>query len=179
MSSDPAEAERLRELYASRVGSELDEADGGEGSHRASWSGDALARIVFVKGAVSASDLEAGRAFAGADGDAARRAAAALGLDSTGVLFICSRRAGEDGSAIERLAVQLEAADPAFVIATDVPAAVDVAAALGTGALTPGVPIDVNGRRIVAVDGLEQSLGDERRKRTVWRQMRSVTADGR
>lgn len=173
---DAAEVERLRALYGARVRLELDLTEDREPAARVRWSGDPLARVVFVKGVPSAADVEAGRAFAGADGDAARKAAAALGLDAGGVLFTCSRPAGDERSSAARLVAQIEAADPDVVIAADAAAAEDVATALGAGRLVAGVPISALGRSVVAVDGFEESLGDEDRKRLIWSQMRSVAA---
>lgn len=172
-----AEAARLRALYEAKAVAELDEADPSPASSSVRWSGSPLARTAFVKGSPSPDERAGGTAFSGGDGRAAEKAAAALGLDG-GLFFTCSRPdpAMDPRQRAERLATQLEAVDPATVIATDAEAAEDLAAAFGLADLPFGQPARSLGRTLLAVDGLEASLGDEARKRRVWAQMRTLSA---
>ncbi|HET6497815.1 MAG TPA: hypothetical protein VFH17_02000, partial [Coriobacteriia bacterium] len=59
------------------------------------------------------------------------------------------------------------------IVALDAVAAEDVAAAFELDALPFGRRVHAGGRQFVAVEGLEASLGDERAKLRVWRQLQS------
>lgn len=172
--ADPVETARLRALYEAKARAELDAA----GPAAVRWSGDPLARVVFVKGVPSEADTAAGLAFAGADGDAARKAAAALGIAGGGLLFLCSRPGPnlDASQRAERLGLQIEAADPAIVVAADAEAADDLAVAFGLSGLPAGEPARCLGRTLGALDGLEASLSDEDLKRRVWAQLRALAA---
>lgn len=166
----------LESEYFAKVLAELAEADeviGGEPPVRS--SGDAGARIMLVKGEPGPSDLEAGEVLAGADGEAARSALTALGLEALGYFATCSRQRGQDPAALTtRLRLQLEAVDPSLVVALDRVAAEDIASAAGMDAPPSGVLSRHLGRQYLVLDGLEDSLGDEARKRRIWGQMQSL-----
>lgn len=176
VSDRSTQAARLRALYAARSRAELDAAEEVAGGPAVRWSGDPLARTMFVKGAPGLADTEAGAAFAGPDGEAASRAMAALGRDGEGILFTCSRPPVSlpESDRYARLAAQIEAADPEVVVAADPDAAADVACSLGIATLVPGQPAVAGGRVFLALSGLEDSLGDEGRKRVVWGQLKSL-----
>lgn len=173
-----AEAARLRRTFEVKAVAELEDAGPTPAGSAVRWSGDPVARTAFVKGTPSAADREAGAAFAGGDGEAAAKAAAALALDGAGLFFTCSRPdpALSPEQRADRLGLQIEAVDPATVIATDADAAQDLAAAFGLQELVFGSPVRRSGRTLLAVDGLEASLSDETRKRRVWTQMRGLAA---
>jgi hypothetical protein len=79
---------------------------------------------------------------------------------------------------VRRVALYLEACDPAVVIALDREAGDDLAEAVGLPALRFGEPEHVRGRVLLAVDGLEASLADAARKKRVWAQLRSLRQPG-
>lgn len=177
---DPVEVARLRGLDEDRARAELDAADLEPDRVSVRWSGEPLARTLFVKGVPSSADGSAGSAMAGPDGEAARKVAAALGIDREGVAFTCSRPDGaaDAGRRAERLGLQIEALDPAVVIATDGEAAADVTTAMRTDALAFGTPVRKDGRVYLAVDGFEACLDDESHKRRVWAQLRPLGVAG-
>ncbi|MDY0340872.1 MAG: hypothetical protein RBS17_06640 [Coriobacteriia bacterium] len=140
--------------------------------------GDELAEVLLVKGEPGPGDLAGGRALAGLDGVAAGKALDALGLPAERFGF-CTRvlGVGADEGAL-RIRMLVEAVDPAVVIALDPCAAHDLAEALGIDPLVAGVVRAWRGRRLLAVDDLEESLADEGLKRQVWRQLKALaTAD--
>lgn len=163
----------LRALYARKAAAELEAAEVPGGAVR--WSGDPLAEVALVKGRPGEADVETGRVLAGPDGEAARKALSALGLDEAW-FAACSRPDGAapDEAGLRELSASIEAVDPRVVIALDADAAEDLAAAAGLPRLRFGVPVERDGRTYLAVAGLEASLGDEVRKRRVWRQFRSL-----
>lgn len=170
-------AEALRALYAEKAAAELDAADAlAPGSDRVAWGGELLATVALVKGLPGPAEASGGAALSGADGEAADKALIALGFDPARAFRTLSRP--EPGMEIERradrLRLQLEAADPEIVIALDSAAAEDLSVALGVGPLPFGQEVVANGRRLVAVDGLEASLTDEKRKAAVWRQFQAA-----
>ncbi|MBN2405620.1 MAG: hypothetical protein JXE06_08570 [Coriobacteriia bacterium] len=134
--------------------------------------GSAPAEVVLLKGEAGAADLSAGRVLAGEDAEAAHKALSALGWDAS-VFAICSRQ--PDGAlSPDSIKLMVEAVDPDLVVALDDVAAVDLAEAFGLNGLGFGKPERVAGRVILAVDGLEASLSDEKRKRRVWSQLKSI-----
>ena len=144
------------------------------GSGRIRSVGDTLAEIVLVKGLPGPEDRSAERALAGADGDAADKALDALGLPPER-FAVCSRPSRSSaGVRAERLALIIEAVDPSIVVALDPQASSDVALAFGVNAITSGEPLRLRGRTVLALDGLEASLADERLKRRVWRQLQAL-----
>lgn len=183
MVRDTAGLAALRDLYAAKATAELDAADEVLPAIPVKRTGDDLGRVLLVKGEPGSGDLAAGAALAGADGEAARAALTALGVPVDSLLAVVSRPAGSAtplDAAHRRLARYLEAADPALAIALDALAADDLAAAAGVPALPFGEAVECRGRVLLAVDGLEASLSDEKRKRRVWRQFRALeTHEGR
>ena len=170
--------EKLRALYESKARAELAAADGlVPGSDGVPWRGELLASVALVKGLPGPAEASGQPALAGADGDAADKALVALGVDPVAVFRTLSRPVPEADPTRcgARLRLQLEAVDPSLVIALDRVAADDLRQALGLTELPFGVQVDIAGRRVVAVDGLEESLGDAARKRRVWRQLQAVT----
>lgn len=174
-------AEQVRALFEARARAELAAADAlAPGSDAVEWAGALLAEVVVVKGLAGPAEATGGAALSGPDGEAARKALRALGYADAGLFFTLSRP--EPGIPAERrgdrLRMQIEAVDPALVLALDREAAEDLAEALGIAQPEFGQPVRVLGRRIVAVDGLEASLADPARKKRVWRQLQAAKAEG-
>jgi hypothetical protein len=148
------------------------------GAIASAWSGDPMAAVALVKGVPGPAELSGGDVLSGPDGDAVAKALAALGYSGT-VFATLSRsdvaRAAEGVSA--RLREQIEAVEPDLVIALDGAAAEDLSAAFGCAHLKPGKPVRVVGRTLLALSGMEASLGDERRKAAVWAEFRSLLSD--
>jgi hypothetical protein len=177
------EGDHIAQIYTAKARAELARADAFlPGSEMVAGSGDLFGRVMLVKGVPGPEDERAGTALAGPDGEAAAKALRALGLDSGGVYRTCSRPVadGDPDAVVERLAWIVEAVDPDVAIALDGEAATDLARAVGVEELLPGEPVRRHGRAVLAVDGLEASLGDEVRKARVWEQLkRAVDADRR
>lgn len=174
-------ASQIRELFEKRALAELASADAlAPGSDCVAWSGALLAQIALVKGPAGPAESSGGAALSGADGDAADKALEALGWDPAAAFRTLSRP--EPGISPEarlaRLRLQIEAVDPALVLALDAEAAKDVAGAFEIALPKFGSAVHAAGRRIVAVDGLERSLTDPSRKKRVWRQLQAAKPDG-
>jgi len=166
---------KARAVLEARARAELAAADAAApGSDRVPWRGALLAQVAVVKGLPGPAEASGDPALSGADGDAAIKALERLGWSGQDVFFTLSRP--EPGIEPERrgdrLRLQIEGVDPELVLAVDAEAADDVALAFGVERPRWGVVERVLGRRVVAVDGLEASLGDEARKARVWSQMR-------
>ena len=173
--------EQVRALFEARARTELAAADAlAPGSDVVAWSGALLAEIALVKGLPGPAEASGGAALSGADGEAARKALTALGWADDAIFCTLSRP--EPGLPAEqrgdRLRLQLEAVDPALVLALDAEAAADLAEAFGIAQPAFGAEVRVLGRRIVAVDGLEASLGESARKKRVWSQLQAAKPDG-
>ena len=171
------EASGLERTYAEKAHAELAAADRvAPGSDSVPWSGDVFAEIVLVKGEPGPAEVSGGPALSGPDGVAVRKALEALGFDPDSVLATVARpEAGIDASLLrERLRMQIEAVDPTVVVALDATATAEIAAAFNLGTVPFGTKVYSGGRLIVAVDGFEASLADERAKRRVWKQMQAI-----
>lgn len=172
-----ATAAEIRASHEVRARAELEAADAlCPGSDAVPWAGALLAEIALVKGHRGPAEESGGAALTGADGDAAKLALGRLGYDWSRAFRTLSRP--EPGSELPRLAqrlrLQIEAVDAEVVIALDAVAASDLAQALGSPPLVLGKTRRIGGRTLLAVDGLEASLGDARLKRRVWNQMKAV-----
>jgi hypothetical protein len=167
------EARALRSLIKNRARAELMAADSvAPGSDTVRWRGSLLPAVAVVKGSPGPAESSGDPAFSGADGEAAAKALVALGYEESQLFYTISRpQAGVDPELrARRLRLQIEAVDAPVVIATDVSAAEDVARAFGLDAVTFGEEVVTSGRRLVAVDGLEDSLSSKERKRIIWAQ---------
>lgn len=174
-------ADRLRQAYVDKVRSELEEADRLMSTEvLPASSGDLFAAVMLVKGLPGPAELAGGASITGRDGEAAEKALEALGFDPGSTFRTVTRRdlSNPDEHVHLRLRLQVEAVDPDVIIALDPVAATDVAGALGIARLEIGVPVVDGGRVVLAVDGLEASLGDERRKRRVWLQLKKLAPRG-
>lgn len=172
---------RLREIYEAKTRAELAQADAlAPGADTVRWSGDPLASVMAVKGLPGPAEVSGGTALSGADGEALRKGLQALGWDSANPFSTLSSPVpGLDETArAARLRAQVEAIDPRVVIALDAVAADDLARALEIPSLKAGASVVSGGRRIVALSGFEDSLGDEQLKRRVWRQLQVAAPDG-
>ena len=172
---------QVRALFETRARAELAAADTlAPGSDAVAWAGALFAEVAAVKGLAGPAEASGGEALAGADGEAAAKALEALGWEAGAVCRTLARP--EPGIPAEqraaRLRRQLEAVDPKLIVALDVEAAEDVAAAFGVAKPAFGAEMRVLGRRFVAVDGLEASLSDPARKKRVWRQLQAAKPSG-
>jgi len=174
-------ADVWRSLHEARVRAELAAADAlAPGSDAVRVRGALLADVAVVKGLAGPAEAAGDPALSDADGVALALALVALGHSLLGVFYTLSRpEPGIDPARrAERLRLQLEAVDPALVIALDAEAAADLAEAFGTAAFVPGQMVRVLGRRVVALEGFEASLGDAKRKRRAWEQLKAARAEG-
>ena len=172
------DAAELAALYDAKASAEEDAADALLPAVPVKRSGDVLGRVLLVKGMPGEADRAKSESLAGPDGEAARAALEALEVPTGSMLAVVSRPDGAGTPALgarRRLARYLEAADPAIAIALDALAADDLAVAAGVPALPFGEAVEHRGRVLLAVDGLEASLGDDARKKRVWRQFRGLT----
>jgi hypothetical protein len=180
--ADPASAaDAIRERFEAKARAELAAADRlVPGSDVVAWRGCLVPAVAVVKGRPGPAEASGGAAVSGADGVAVAKALESLGHDSDQVFFTLSRpvsdAAGNEGA--RRLRLQLEAVDAPLIIALDAEAAADLAAAFGLPGLGFGEVVRGAGRRFVACDGLERSLGDERAKKRIWRQLQAATPEG-
>jgi hypothetical protein len=175
-SSAPTRGE-VEGRYEAKVRAELAAADRlAPGADIVSASGALLAQVALVKGLPGPAEAGGGSSLSGSDGAAADSALTALGYDPSAAFRILSRPEPglEREQRVARLRYSLEAVDPAVVIALDAEAAEDVREALGFERCAFGHPVKVAGRTVVAVDGLEASLGDPSRKKRVWKQWQSI-----
>lgn len=168
--------------FAEKARAELVAADAlVPGSDLVAWSGALLAGVALVKGLPGPAEVAGGAALSGPDGQAAEKALLALGWPE-GSWFATLSRAEPDADAgpiAARLRLQLEAVDPLVIVALDEIAAGDVAAAFELPQPpAPGRPTVSRGRRFVAVQGLEHSLGEPARKRAAWRQLQDAAPPG-
>lgn len=140
------------------------------------WAGDLFPAVALVKGEPGPAEHAGDAVLSGEDGAAVVKALAALGMEGAAIWRTLSRPAPGVASeaAAARLSLQLAAIDPAIVIALDATAALDAATALAVAVPPFGVPVAARGMILLAVDGLEASLGDEGRKREIWRQLRGL-----
>lgn len=167
------DAARIRRLHEERAKAELAAATAhAPGSDVVPVGGDLLAEVALVKGRPGPAEASGGRAISGADGEAAAKALEALGWDPAKTFGTLSRPdpSLHADTRAARLRAQIEAVDPLLVVALDAEAAEDLAAAFGLPELGFGTEVAAAGRRLLAVDGLEASLGDPKAKQRVWRQ---------
>ncbi len=180
-SASAASGEELRALYEAKASAELDLANArAPGADVVPASGDLLAQVALVKGLPGPAEAAGGPALSGPDGAAADSALAELGYDPSAAFRILSRPEPGLGSAerVARLRYAVEAVDPSVVIALDAQAAEDVWAAFGMGRVAFGRSVRAKGRTLVALDGLEASLGDQVRKKRIWKQMQAIRVGG-
>jgi hypothetical protein len=178
---EPAEsAEDVRRMYSAKVLAEVEQAEAlAPGSDAVPARGNPLARVLVLKGLPGPAEAAGGASVSGADGHAIVKALVALGYLDDDAFFVLTRP--EPGiSSVQRVARVrgiVEAIDPVVAIALDAEAAEDLSVALDRK-ITPGTPAEVLGRRFVAVDGFEVSLGSGARKRVVWRQLQAAAPPG-
>ena len=149
-------------------------------SAEAGASGPASAAVLLLKGGPSAAATPSAGPLSVAETEAATLALGALGLPAQDVAVVSTRAAGTDAATKAgraRLALAVEACDPAWVIALDPEAACDAALVLGLDALPAGEPRSVDGRVWLAVEGLEASLEDPALKRRVWAQLKTLAVE--
>jgi hypothetical protein len=185
--SEPADAStgqiaaKLRALHEARAKAELVAADAlAPGSDRVAARGALMAQVAVVKGLAGPAEASGGAALSGADGVAVAKALEALGWAADTIFYTLSRpEAGiEPPGRADRLRLQIEAVDPAVVVALDAEAACDLSEAFGCAPLNPRHPQRVLGRRLVAVDGFEAALTDSRTKRRAWEQLKAARPEG-
>lgn len=176
-----AEAARIRAAHEARARAELAAAEAlAPGSDTVPWSGSLLPEIVLLKGLPGPAEAAGGAALSGADGEAAVKALERLGYAPDSMFGALTRPdPGTDEAArVARVRALVEAVDPATVIALDGEAAADLGAAYALPSFALGREYRVAGRRLVAVEGLEASLTDEKLKARVWRQLQCAAPRG-
>lgn len=178
MTEKTPEAPDLEEIYAAKIHSELLDAEKILGSTvDGCFDGSMFAQVMLVKGIPGPAEAAGEKPLAGADGEAIGKALAALGFDAAKSFKTLTRPSGSDhpdSTVASRLRVQIEAIDPFWIFALDRIAAADVARALGIDVPDFGRAVHVRDRVVHAVDGFEEALGDEGRKRVIWGQLRKV-----
>jgi len=184
--ADPAAIEAVAKQYAIKSAEELRQAISLQpGADAVPDAGEPGAAVLLVKGDAGPAEASGLPALSGPDGQAAASALEALGFDPDSVYAMVSRphattaspEAGSDTIASqihERVRATAEAVDPHAIIALDLTAGADLAAAFGGVALTPGTAVRVLGRTLLVVEGLEASLGDPALKKRVWAQLRAL-----
>lgn len=176
-----AEAARIRALHEARAQSELSAADAlAPGSDSVTWRGSLIPEVVLLKGMPGPAEVSGGAAVSGADGAAAAKALERLGHDPDRAFFALTRPEAttSEEARVARVRAIVEAVDAPLVIALDREAAEDVGAAFGLATVAFGRQVQASGRRIVAVEGLEASLADEKLKPRVWRQFKAAAPAG-
>ena len=178
--SAPGSNDDLVAMYAAKAAAEAAEAGAAAGR-----SGPAAAAVLVLKGeprlvagGTGDADHSSGP-LSPAEAEAVSRALGALGLPVDDLAALGTRapaghRAEAEGAAARRLALAVEACDPAWIVALDLAAGADAAAVLGVKRLDPGVARLEAGRVWLVVDGLEASLDDPARKRRVWAQLKAL-----
>ena len=161
-------------------------------------AGSAFSPIVLVKGSLNAEERAGAVLLSGADGTALRAALGALGyapedfcaLASVAGEADVSERAAEPDRPLpsEVFREALEALDPEAVILLDDAAAdvmreayADALVAIedfDTAMLKPGLVAHVLGRRVLALDGFEASLGDPKEKQRMWAYIKQLPPAG-
>ena len=173
-------AEQIRSLHHARARAELAAADAlCPGSDAVAWRGALLAEVAVIKGLPGPAEAAGGPAVSGADGQAAESSLAKLGYEPDTAFFTLSRPipGASAEKRVARLRAQIEAVDPVTVLALDGEAAADVARAFAIEAPAFGAVVRVLGRRFVACDGLEASLGQSDRKPVVWSQIKAAAPE--
>ena len=158
-------------------------------------TGSAFSPVLLVKGELNGDELTGAELLSGADGKALRAALSAMGWEPQDFCAL-SAVAGEGDPAIadgpragEPLAVEVfreavEALDPEAVVLLDEVAAqvmreayADALAIIedfDTAMLGPGLVAPVLGRRVLALDGFEASLGDPAQKQRMWAYLKQL-----
>ncbi|MCL4553564.1 MAG: hypothetical protein M1617_07130 [Actinobacteria bacterium] len=178
MAEKVPEAPDLEGIYAAKIHADLMEAEqilglAGDGY----FAGSMFAQVMLAKGIPGPAESAGGSPLSGADGEAIGKALTALGFDAAKSFKTLTRPFGSahpDDAVASRLRLQIEAVDPFWIIALDRIAAADVALALGIDVPDFGRPIHIRDRVVHAVDGFEEALSDESRKRVIWGQLRKV-----
>lgn len=161
-------------------------------------AGSAFSPIVLVKGSLNDEERTGAVLLSGADGTALRAALGAIGyapedfcaLASVAGESDISERAAEPDRPLpsEVFREALEALDPEAVILLDDAAAdamrdayADALVAIedfDTAMLKPGLVAHVLGRRVLALDGFEASLGDPKEKQRMWAYIKQLPPAG-
>lgn len=161
-------------------------------------AGNAFSPIVLVKGSLNDDERAGAVLLSGADGTALRAALGAIGyapedfcaLASVAGEADISERAAEPDRPLpsEVFREALEALDPEAVILLDDAAAdamrdayADALVAIedfDTAMLKPGLVAHVLGRRVLALDGFEASLGDPKEKQRMWAYIKQLPPAG-
>jgi hypothetical protein len=182
----PRPGSDLAGKYEAKAAAEAAEADAADPTGAAAGrSGPSSAAVLVIKGQAPVTSPGTGdpdiadSPLSAAEAEAVSRALGALGLPADdlaalGLLAEGERRAPDPSAAERRLALAVEACDPAWVVALDLEAGEVAAAVIGLKGLQPGVPHLDAGRVWLVVDGLEASLDDPERKRRVWAQLKAL-----
>lgn len=170
-----------RDLHEARATAELAAADLlCPGSDTVASRGDVLGEVFLLKGFPGPAEAGGDAAMSGVDGTAADKALDALGFAPNSVFRALSRpvKVSDSGCYARRVRSMVEAVDPRVVVALDVEAIEDLAAAFALHRFATEGSAYVAGRRFVAVSGFETSLGDPELKRVAWGQFRKASPPG-
>ncbi len=165
--------ERVSALYADKAAEELRIGRADVGDPSVPDAGRLDAAVMFLKAEAGPAEAAGLPVLSGPDGQAVVRALEALGFEPDSWF---ATLVGEDGvgDATRALRATIEAVDPYAVVALDTNAGRALADAQGVEPLSPGRPVRVSGRVLLALDGLERSLGRPDLKRRVWSQLRAL-----
>jgi hypothetical protein len=161
-------AAELAALYEAKALAELADGDALVGAEEQGWRGQPLGPLAFVASVLPVGDVL----------EALDKAADALGAAPAFVIASRPGGAGAEEARGRRLALMVEAADPAVVIALDGPAAGDLAEALGAQTMVPGQSARLRGRVLGSAAEFAASLSDVPAKARVWAAMKAIAAEG-
>lgn len=157
--------------------------------------GNAFSSIALVKGELNDAELAGGPLLGGADGEALRAALERLGYapeDGCALATVAGPCAGDEPGAVGQGEVlpaglfreAIEALDPEAIVLLDDVAATAMRDAYAeelarieqfdVAMLTPGLVARVLGRRVLALDGFEEALGDAHAKQRMWAYLKQL-----
>lgn len=158
-------------------------------------AGNAFSPIVLVKGELNVDERDGTELLFGADGKALRAALSAIGWEPQDFCTLAAVAGPGDPAVVggldegsplpvELFREALEALDPEAVVLLDAAAAdlmreayADALAIIedfNTAMLKPGLVAPVLGRRVLALDGFEASLGDPAKKQRMWAYLKQL-----
>lgn len=149
-------------------------------------AGNAYASVLFLKGTMDPADAQG--LLSGPDGQALRAALSALGYDPSDWCGLATVDSSGQTLAPQTLRLAITTLDPTTLIILDDAASdlaretyaselaelSDVASAL----LTPGVVVNLNGVRTIALGGFSASLSSPQQKQVMWSRLKSVPPQG-
>lgn len=175
------EAGRVRALHEARVRREIESANAlAPGSDTVPQRGSLMPAVVVLKGLPGPAEASGGAALSGVDGEAIAKALERLGYDPDKAFYAMTRPqpGPADEARIRRVRMLVEALDADLVVAVDAAAAEDLSRAHELDTIPFGNERRACGRRLVAIDGLESSLADDKLKARIWSQLQAALPRG-